>query len=71
MPSPIFNAMNRQSNAPRMPQQNVMQQFLQFSNQMRGSNPQQMVQNLVNSGKLTPQMYSQIEQMMEQFGFHK
>jgi transcription initiation factor IIF auxiliary subunit len=54
-----------------MPQQNVMQQFLQFSNQMRGSNPQQMVQNLVNSGKLTPQMYSQIEQMMEQFGFHK
>ena len=49
-----------------MPQNNVMQRFLQFKQQFQG-NPQEQVQQLLNSGKISQQQYNQAVQMANQF----
>ena len=49
-----------------MPQNNVMQRFLQFKQQFRG-NPQEQVQQLLNSGKISQAQYNQAVQMANQF----
>ena len=48
------------------PQNNVMQRFLQFKQQFQG-NPQEQVQQLLNSGKISQQQYNQAVQMANQF----
>ena len=49
----------------------LMQQFRQFrGNWMKqnpGANPQQMVQQLLNSGKMTQQQFEQLRNMANQF----
>lgn len=47
---------------PQMPQNNVIQRFMQFRQQFRG-NPQEQVQQLLNSGKVTQQQYDAAVQM--------
>ncbi len=47
---------------PQMPQNNVVQRFMQFKQQFRG-NPQEQVQQLLNSGKITQAQYDQAVQM--------
>lgn len=42
--------------------QNTMNQFNQFASAFRG-NPQQQVQALLNSGKMSQQQYQQLQQM--------
>lgn len=49
-----------------MPQNNVMQRFLQFKQQFHG-NPQEQVQQLLNSGKISQAQYNQAVQMANQF----
>lgn len=49
-----------------MPQNNVMQRFMQFRQQFHG-NPQEQVQQLLNSGKISQQQYNQAVQMANQF----
>lgn len=49
-----------------MPQNNVMQRFLQFKQQFQG-NPQEQVQQLLNSGKISQAQYNQAVQMANQF----
>lgn len=44
---------------------NMMQQFNQFKNTIQG-NPQQQVQNLLNSGQMSQNQYMQIMQMAQQ-----
>lgn len=57
MPNNLFNLLNG------APQQNGMQQqFDNFRKTVNG-NPQQIVENLVNSGKMTQQQYQQLSQM--------
>ena len=46
--------------------QSMMQRFQQFR-QMFTGNPQQKVQELLNSGKVTQQQYNQAVQMAQQF----
>lgn len=46
-------------------QNNVMQRFLQFKQQFRG-NPQEQVQQLLNSGRVTQQQYDAAVQMANQ-----
>lgn len=45
---------------------NMLMQFINFQNSFRG-NPQQMVQNLLNSGRVSPQQYQNAVQMAQQF----
>lgn len=40
----------------------MMQQFAQFKNQMRGKDPQAMVMELLSSGKMTQQQFEQLKQ---------
>lgn len=48
-----------------MPQNNVMQRFMQFRQQFHG-NPQEQVQQLLNSGRVTQQQYDAAVQMANQ-----
>ena len=49
-----------------MPQNNVMQRFMQFRQQFQGD-PRAQVQQLLNSGKISQQQYNQAVQMANQF----
>ena len=40
----------------------MMQQFAQFRRMMHGRNPQQIVQNLLSSGKMTQEQFEQLKQ---------
>ena len=40
----------------------MMQQFAQFKRMMQGRNPQQMVQNLLQSGQMTQAQFEQLKQ---------
>lgn len=59
--NPLFQQMR-----PIMPQNNVMQRFMQFRQQFQGD-PRQQVQQLLNSGKISQQQYNQAVQMANQF----
>ena len=50
--NPLYEMMTKKS------QPNIIQQFNQFRQNFRG-NPQQQVQNLLNSGKITQQQYDE------------
>lgn len=50
--NPLYEMMAKKS------QPNIVQQFNQFRQNFRG-NPQQQVQNLLNSGKITQQQYDE------------
>lgn len=45
---------------------NMLMQFMNFQNNFRG-NPQQAVQQLLNSGRVSPQQYQNAVQMAQQF----
>lgn len=51
---------------PQMPQNNVIQRFMQFKQQFKG-NPQEQVQQLLNSGRITQADYDRAVQMANQF----
>lgn len=40
----------------------MLQQFLQFKRMMQGRNPQQMVQNLLQSGQMSQAQFDQLKQ---------
>lgn len=62
--NPLFNSMGGQG-----PQQNNMGQLLQnferFKAQFQG-NPQQMVQQLISSGRMSQAQYNQLAQLANQ-----
>ena len=55
--NPLFQQM-----MPQTPQNNMIQRFMQFRQQFKG-NPQEQVQQLLNSGKVTQQQYDAAVQM--------
>lgn len=59
--NPLYQQMG-----PQMPQNNMIQRFMQFRQQFRG-NPQEQVQQLLNSGRITQAQYDQAVQMANQF----
>lgn len=61
MANPLFNAMGNHGNM-----SGLVQQFYQFKNSFRG-NPQQQVQQLLNSGKITQQQYDLAVQQAKEF----
>ena len=46
---------------------NMIQQFNQFRQTFQGD-PQQQVQQLLNSGQMTQEQFNQLQQMAQQFG---
>lgn len=46
--------------------QNFQKQFQNFQNQMRGINPQQEVQKMLNSGKMSQQQFNQLRALVNQ-----
>ena len=57
MSNPLYNQMN---------QNNLISQFNQFKRTFNG-NPQQKVQELLNTGKISQAQYNKAEQMANQF----
>lgn len=61
MGNPLFGMMQQQT-----PLNGLLQRFNQFRQMFRGD-PQQQVQQLLNSGKVSQQQYNQAVQMAQQF----
>lgn len=59
MSNPLFQQFQPQNN-------NIIQQFNQFRQTFKG-NPQQQVQQMLNSGRITQEQYNQAVQMANQF----
>lgn len=67
MANPLFQALGGgQMPGPMGQFQHMMQQFQQFKANFQGD-PQQEVQKLLQSGKITQQQLNQIQQMAKQF----
>ena len=65
--NPILQMLGQAKSTPTMandPMQ-MMQQFAQFKNQMRGKDPQAMVMELLGSGKMTQQQFDQLKQQAQ------
>ena len=60
MSNPLYGQMQQQ-----MPMNGLMQRLQQFQRMFRGD-PQQQVQQLLNSGRVTQQQYNQAVQMAQQ-----
>lgn len=60
MPNPIFTALNGGQ------QPNMMQQFQAFMQQMRGQDPNALLNQLVSSGQVSQAQLNQAQQMARQ-----
>lgn len=60
MSSPIFNAMGGGQNG------NMIQQFQRFMKEMKGKNPQEEINKLLQSGKVNQQQLNQIQKQAQQ-----
>ena len=70
--NPIFNAMRQQqmtmsnNNSPFGNFMNMIKNFNQFKSQFNGD-PQQQVQQLIDSGKMSQEQFNQLSNMAKQF----
>lgn len=64
MSNPLFRQLGNLGN------NNLMQQFAQFKNSFKG-NPQQVVQNMLNSGQISQEQVNKAMQMAKQLGMMK
>lgn len=64
MGNPLFNLLGgKNNNGPG----NMLQQFQQFKKQMQGVDPQEEVQKLLQSGKISQEQLNKAQQMAQQF----
>ena len=63
MGNPLFNLLGGKSNTGSG---NMLQQFQQFKKQMQGVNPQEEVQKLLQSGKISQAQLDKAQQMAQQ-----
>lgn len=56
--NPFYQAMG--------PKPNMMQQFQQFMNQMRGKDPNQIINEMVSSGKISQQQLDAAQKQAQQ-----
>lgn len=66
MANPFFSAMGG-GQGPQGGPMNVMQAFQQFMQQNQGKNPNEMIQQMLTSGRLNQQQLNQVQQMAKQF----
>lgn len=63
MGNPLFNLLGgKNNNGPG----NMLQQFQQFKKQMQGVDPQEEVQKLLQSGKISREQLDKAQQMAQQ-----
>lgn len=65
MANPLFNALNG-GNRTGNGAGNMLQQFQQFRQRMQGVNPQEEVQKLLQSGKISQAQLDKAQQMAHQ-----
>lgn len=65
MSNPLFNLLNG-GNRPGNGAGNMLQQFQQFRQRMQGVNPQEEVQKLLQSGKISQAQLDKAQQMAHQ-----
>lgn len=65
MANPLFNILNG-GNRPGNGTGNMLQQFQQFRQRMQGVNPQEEVQKLLQSGKISQTQLDKAQQMAQQ-----
>ena len=65
MANPFFNAMGG-SQGPQGCPMNMMQAFQKFMQQNQGKNPNEMIQQMLSSGRLNQQQLNQAQQMAKQ-----
>lgn len=65
MANPFFAAMGG-ANGPQGGPMNMMKAFQQFMQQNQGKNPDEMIQQMLSSGKLNQQQLNQAQQMAKQ-----
>ena len=61
--NPILQMISQ--NASRNNPMQMLQQFAQFKQQMQGRDPKAMVEQLLASGKITPQQFEQLKQQAQ------
>lgn len=59
MANPIYQALNGNN------QPNMLQQFQQFMNQMRGKDPNQMINEMVSSGQISQAQLNQAQKQAQ------
>lgn len=62
MANPIFNALG----GGNLPNNNIIQQFQAFKRQMRGKNPQEEINRLLQSGTISQEQLNEAQQMAMQ-----
>ena len=60
MSSPVFGAMGGRGGG------NMMQQFQRFMQEMKGKNPQEEINKLLQSGKVSQQQLNAVQQQAQQ-----
>lgn len=65
MANPLFQALGG-AGSPQGGPMNMMQAFQQFMQQNQGKNPNEMIQQLLSSGKLNQQQLNQAQQIAKQ-----
>lgn len=65
MTNPILQAMGK-STLPNSPMA-MMQQFMQFKQQMQGQDPQKIVEQMLADGRMSKEQFEQLKQQAEQF----
>ena len=65
MANPLFNALNG-GNRTGNGTGNMLQQFQQFRQRMQGVNPQEEVQKLLQSGRISQAQLDKVQQMAQQ-----
>lgn len=59
MPNPFFNALGGKQNS-------MIQQFQQFMSQMQGKDPNAIINEMVQSGKISQEQLNQAQQQAQQ-----
>ena len=67
MGNPLFNMLGSSMSGIGNGSMNMLQQFKQFKEQMQGKNPQEEINKLLQSGKISQQQLDQAQQLARQF----
>lgn len=62
MPNDLYNSLNQNQNSG----QNVTNRFIEFVNGMRGKNPNQILNDLVSSGRVSQAQLNQVQRQAQQ-----
>lgn len=61
MSNPVYQTLNRKSRQP-----NMLEQFTNFMNQMRGQDPNKILNEMVSSGKISQQQLDAAQKQAQQ-----